>query len=344
MDILVIGEQGLISAAIVDQLVKRGDNVTFFHNGITSSPAFTRVESIIGTHFDGPDLESKLQGRHFDGVIDLMSFVPEHATSVIRALSGKTRHLIVSSSICVYGGPLSRLPTTEDEPHKPVTYFGRNKSKVESIVLDANGRNGLQTTVLRPALTVGEGSDLYGLLFDQTLPERLKNGMPIIVTDNGMSGANIAHASDVARAFVNALGREVSFGESYHLTGDEHATWNRIHQAMAEAAGGRFQPIYIPTSWLRTMLPIRSVFAHFMAQWPAYFDCTKAKRDLDYEVRVPLVDIFRRQFASLKQRGQTILATEGSFQDIVIETFRNGAERFVSTVDDSNPWGNVPTL
>jgi len=86
-----------------------------------------------------------------------------------------------------------------------VTDYGRNKSKIEDILLSANGKNGLHTTVIRPSYTTGEGAEYPGLLFDNSLPNRLKQGLPVIVMDDGKAAWAVAHVSDVGRAFVNSL-------------------------------------------------------------------------------------------------------------------------------------------
>lgn len=344
MKVLLIGGEGCISEAITHKLKERGYEFTVFDQTPFKPGPYFSQKSTSDTQLASPELRTLVQNQSFDAVIDMVANSTEYAQSLIESLRGQPVHLVVCSTICVYGGPLTQLPTTEDEPHHPVTQYGRSKSKIESIILDANGQNGLHSTILRPGLTIGEGSTLCGLLFDESLPDRLRKGLPVIITDEGRSGMNVAHASDVANAFVNALGREVTFGETYHLSGDEHASWNRIYEAMAEAMGGQCHPYYIPTAWLRTMLPRRSIFAHFVAQWPAYFDCSKAKRDLGYEVTVPLVDTYRRQFEWMHAGGHIKSTQSESFEDTVINTFEAGDEHFIGPIDDSNPWGNGVSL
>ena len=169
MKILIIGGTGLISTAIVNQLVERGDEVTVYNRGVTPWRISKTVREIKGNRWDYPAFEVQMKDVSFDAVIDMVAFAPENAESVLRAFTGKVKHIVVCSTVCVYGGPMTKLPATDDEPRRPVTDYGRNKSKIEDILISANGKNGLHTTVIRPSYTTGEGAEYPGLLFDNSL-------------------------------------------------------------------------------------------------------------------------------------------------------------------------------
>ena len=250
MKVLIIGGTGLISTAIVNQLAERGDDVTVVNRGVSEKRIPGSVKTIVGNRWDYPAFEKLMEGREFDAVIDMVAFAPENAESVLRAFTGRVKQIVVCSTVCVYGGPMTKLPATDDEPHRPVGDYGKSKSKIESILLSANGKNGLHTTVLRPSFTTGEGATASGILFDDSLPSRLREGKPIIVMDEGKAAWAIAHVSDVARGFVNSLLNPKAYGQAYHLTSDEHTTWNGVFEALAKAVSGKFNPVHIPTDWL----------------------------------------------------------------------------------------------
>src|SRR6185369_6773047 len=129
MRVLIIGGTGLISTAIVDQLLKRGDDVTLYNRGQTEArfadPGDGRVRRLLGDRHDFPAFEAQMKAEAashpFDAVIDMVAFQPAEADSLLRAFAGRTRHIVVCSTVCVYGGPMTRLPATDDEPHRPVT-------------------------------------------------------------------------------------------------------------------------------------------------------------------------------------------------------------------------------
>ena len=264
---------------------------------------------------------------------------------MLRAFTGRTKQLVVCSTVCVYGGPMTRLPATDDEPHRPVTRYGRNKSAIEHALLAANGRDGLHTTVLRPSFTTGAGHTLAGaVMFDDTTLDRMRNGLPVIVHDDGATPWAIAHVSDVARGFVGALLNDKAYGQSYHLTSDEHTTWDGVFQAMNQAAGGRAPLVHIPTSWLYQVAPRRTVGLQFIYQYGSIFDNRKAARDLGFRTTVPLVETFRRQIAWMESSGKVAPAAEDRFQDILIEAFQTQRRPPAESLRDFNPWGNDTEL
>ncbi len=321
----------------------RGDDVTVFNRGQTPSRIPAGVPVIHGDRWDYPAFEAEMAGRRFDAVIDMVAFAPANADSLLRVFAGRAGHLVVCSTVCVYGGPMTRLPATDDEPHRPVTAYGRNKSAIESTLLAASGAGGLHTTVLRPSFTTGEGHTAMGAyIFDDSTADRVRRGLPLIVHDGGTAAWAIAHVSDVAHAFVNALGNERAYGRAYHLTSDEHTTWEGVFRALQEAVGGSraSRLVGIPTSWLYRVAPRRSIGVRFIYQYPSIFDNAAAARDLGFRTTVPLVETFRRQLAWMEASGAAKRAEDEPYQDVLIDAYDRGALPDPARFRDFNPWGN----
>jgi nucleoside-diphosphate-sugar epimerase len=343
MKVLLIGGTGLISSAIVDQLVQRGDEVTVFNRGVSEWRIPKNVKVIHGDRWKAAEFEEEMSRHSFDAVIDMVAFAPENAESLLRAFAGRVQQIVVCSTVCVYGGPMTKLPATDDEPHRPVGDYGKNKSKIESILLSANGKNGLHTTVLRPSFTTGEGATASGILFDDSLPNRLRQGLPVIMMDQGKAAWAIAHVSDVARGFVNSLLNPKAYGQAYHLTSDEHTDWNGVFEVLAQAVDGKFNPVYIPTDWLYTQAPHRAVGVKYIYQYPSVFDNSKAARDLGFKTTVPLVETFRRQVAWMEKAGKLKKVEEEPFEDLMIEAYQKKQKPVLPEGMDWNPWGNQVT-
>ena len=343
MKILLIGGTGLISTAIVNQLVERGDEVTVYNRGVTPRRIPPSVQEIKGNRWDYPAFENQMKEVKVDAVIDMVAFAPENADSLLRAFQGRAKHLVLCSTVCVYGGPITKLPATDDEPHRPVGEYGKNKSEIESTLIQTNGKDGLYTTILRPSYTTGEGAEYPGLLFDNSLPNRLKQGLPVIIMDEGKAAWAVAHVSDVARAFVNSLLNPKTYGQAYHVTSDEHTTWDGVYAEMAKAVGGKFSPVHIPTDWLYAQTPRRAMGVKYIYQYPSIFDNSKAKRDLGFKTTVPLVETWKRQFAWMEQTGKTKKVEDERYEDLMIEAFRSGKKPELTEGMDFNPWGNGTT-
>jgi nucleoside-diphosphate-sugar epimerase len=273
----------------------------------------------------------------------MVAFHPDNALSLLRAFQGRAKHLVVCSTVCVYGGPLTRLPADVDEPHRPVGEYGKNKSAIEKVLLAANGQKGLATTVIRPSFTTGEGTTASGVLFDDSLPNRLRQGVPVIVHDGGTAPWAIAHASDVARGFVNALLNTRAYGQAYHLTSHEHTTWKGVFEALAEASGGKLDMVGIPTDFLYQAAPHRAVGVKYIYQYGSIFDNSKAERDLGFKTTVPLVETFRRQIQWMVEAGKLKRIEEEPFEDVMVAAWKKGVPDLEGKALDFNPWGNGTT-
>ncbi len=344
MKILIIGGTGLISTAIVQQLLDRGDDVTVFNRGLTASRLRGDIEHLAGNRWEPGSLESAVEGRTWDAVIDMAAFAPSNGMQLQDTFQGKVGQIVLCSTCCVYGGPAAELPIRETSPRAPFGMYGINKAGIERILLETSGVAGTHATILRPSFTTGEGATAAGILFDDSLVSRMRAGLPVVLMDDGACPWAIAHVSDVARGFVASLGNPKAFGEDYHLTSDEHTDWNGVYAALAEAAGGRADIRHIPSAWLRQVAPRRSLGVWFIYRFPSVYDNSKARRDLGFATTVPLVETFRRQIRWMEDSGTLKRHEDESCQDVLLEGWQGRKEwigddpRWV----DWNPWGNNP--
>ena len=343
MKVFFVGGSGLISTAIAALLLERGDEVLLFNRGQTPLRGFKPTRHIAGDRNDEAALRAALLKEKPDAVIDMVAYAPEQAEALVRAAQGATPQVVMCSTVCVYGGPLTKLPATDDEPHRPVGGYGKAKSRIEAITLGIESAT-QHGTVIRPSYTTGEGATAGGLVFDDSTVDRLRQGLPVVVMDDGKAAWAIAHVSDVARAFVGALGNPKAYGQAYHATSDEHTNWNGVFEALAQAAGGpKPELAHIPTKWLYAQAPRRSVGIEYIFQHSSVFDNTKAARDLGYKTTVPLVETYRRQIGWMEEEGKLRKAEQESVQTELIAAFKEGREVRPGAFEDWNPWGNGTT-
>ncbi|NLF38747.1 NAD-dependent epimerase/dehydratase family protein, partial [bacterium] len=226
MDILVIGGTGLISTSITHQLVGRGHDVTLYNRGRSETRFPDKVKRITGDRGDFAAFERQMRAtKPFDCVIDMVCFRPDEAESLIRAFHGRAGQLIFCSTVDVYARPTRLFPITEDEPRGGVSEYGRNKVRCEEILLAAHRSGAFPVTVIRPAMTYGEGGVLiHSFGWSTTFLDRIRKGRPVIVHGDGQSLWTACHIDDVARAFVGAVGNARAHGKCYHATGEEWMT------------------------------------------------------------------------------------------------------------------------
>lgn len=104
-----------------------------------------------------------------------------------------------------FGADGTLLPSTEADPHAPVSVYGETKSEAEAIAREALADGRL--AILRPQNVVGLGQALHnpytGVL--AAFLARLKAGLPLTVYGDGTATRDFVHVSDVAAAIVWAL-------------------------------------------------------------------------------------------------------------------------------------------
>ena len=339
MRILIIGGTGLISTAIVRQLVERGDHVTVYNRGERTAPP-AGVTQLLGDRRDAVAFEAAIQASGtWDAVVDMVCFEPAEAAVAARVLNGRTGHYIMTSTIDVYRKPATRLPYREDEPHGGIGQYARAKVACEAVLWDAHRRDGLPLTVIRPAATYGEGGRLVQPLgFRPTLIDRMRKGKPIIVHGDGSSLWVSCHRDDVAGAFVGAVSAPgVTIGHAYHATGEEWVTWDQHLALVADAAGAPPPDIcHVPSDALRRIAPEAGRLAWENFRFHNIFDNTAAHRDLGFRQTIPLRDGLPRLISWLDGSGGVADSDQDPLDDRVIKSWRqmvDGLEAALAPLD-----------
>src|SRR5690606_12652476 len=114
------------------------------------------------------------------------TFDPDTAQNSVEVFGGRVSHYLFCSTVCVYGGPLTRIPALEDEPHKPTGDYGKNKSRAEAVFMRAHRETGFPVTIFRPSHCYGPGQpllDIWG--YNPSLVNRIREGRPILVPGDG---------------------------------------------------------------------------------------------------------------------------------------------------------------
>jgi nucleoside-diphosphate-sugar epimerase len=303
MRVLIIGGSGLISTAITRRLLDRGADLTLYNRGRTPLRVEGSVRQRHGDRRDYAAFEAQMRAAgRFDCVIDMICFVPEDAESVVRAFRSRARQVIFTSTVDVYNKPASRYPYTEEEPRdKALGSYGQNKVKCEDVFSAAHERGDFAVTIIRPAMTYGEGGSLVQSMgWDTRFLDRIRRGKPIICHGDGSSLWVACHVDDAAAAFANAVGNEAAYGKPYHVTGEEWMTWNRYYQGIAEAMGAPApELVHIPTDLLAAVAPKGAGVCAVNFQFNNIFDNSRARADLGFRYSVSWVDGVRRTVAWL---------------------------------------------
>jgi nucleoside-diphosphate-sugar epimerase len=133
----------------------------------------------------------------------------EGTRNVLKALPPSVRRYIYVSSTAVFGQTDGGW-VDETAPTDPSSNMGRLRVDAETIVLGANGRNGLQTVILRPSSIYRPAAPLYRQIREGTYK----------VSSDPAKWMNHIYIDDFLSAMALAAARGEG-GEAYNLTDDD---------------------------------------------------------------------------------------------------------------------------
>lgn len=235
--ILVIGGAGFIGSFVVEELLKHSvaevvvyDNFTrgkkeYLENALRDSRC--SIFPFGGDIRDIDILDAAMKDK--DYVICLAAMWLLHCKDYPRTafevnitgtfnvleacVKNKIKKLVWSSSASVYGDAVE-LPMTENHPYNNKNFYGATKIAGEAMCTAYNDRYNLPVIGLRYMNVYGPHQDQTAA-YTGVIPIMLNkidaNEQPIINGD-GSQAYDFIYVEDVARANVNALNSQVSFG------------------------------------------------------------------------------------------------------------------------------------
>lgn len=254
MKVLFIGGTGIISSACSDLAVDRGLDLYLLNRGTSFRPAHPQAHHLFGDIRQPETIRELLEAHTFDVVVDWVAYIPEHVAADLRLFRDRIGQYIYISSASAYQTPPEQLPVTEETPlDNPVWEYSRNKIACEQYLWNAYKHQGFPVTIVRPSHTYDRTHlPIHG---GYTTLERMRQGKKVIVHGDGSSLWTLTHHTDFARGFLALLGNPQAIGEAFHITSDEHLTWNQIFALTAQAAGATPELVHIPSELIAAYDP-----------------------------------------------------------------------------------------
>lgn len=321
MKALVTGASGFIGGHLVEELVRRGAEVTCLVRPTSRTGLLQGrpVSLAIGDLRDKPSLTSAVKDKdvvfHLAAVISAPDGEVYGSANVqgtrnlveacLAAGPGPRRFLFVSSIAAAGPSPEGETPDEDGEP-RPVSDYGRSKLEAEKLVLAARDR--LPVTILRPPNVLGPGQP--------ELEEAVKMMRRRIAPSvgNGRPQTNLIDVADLVRALILAAEDPRSIGQTYFVTDGRAYAWREIVRAVREETGIRGPVLPIPyavqlaAAWLsegaarlRGRTPrltreiVRAGRRHF---WT--YDASKFERELGFRPERSMRDSVRRAVEAAK--------------------------------------------
>lgn len=316
MRVLFIGGTGNISSACTDEALRRGYEVFHLNRGTHPEREKPGVRTLKADIRDTQAVKAALRGLRFDSVVQFLAFRPEHVKADIEIFDGITDQYVFISTCSAYRKPSLTPVITEDTPlENPFWEYSRLKIACERVLVggdtsadkmrDENaalikaGRSSFPYTIVRPSHTYDNGwipgcfgSASYGLAW------RMLNGLEVVVPGDGQSLWTLTHASDFAVGLVGLLGKREALGEAFHITSDEHLTWDAIHCIIGEELGVQPKIVHIPSDFIAKVLPERGAGLLGDKAVSVLFDNSKIRRFVpEFTPRISFREGIRRSLA-----------------------------------------------
>jgi 2'-hydroxyisoflavone reductase len=260
MRLLVLGGTRFLGRALVESALARGHELTLFNRGQTNPELFPETERVRGDRT--LDL-SPLDGREWDAVLDVATFLPRVVRRSVEALAGRIGRYVYVSSISAYADqstpPVEGASVAEldDRDAEDVEHYGALKAACEQIVVDAFGEDAL---VVRPGLIVGPHDPTDRFTY---WPRRVAEGGRVLAPAPPDQPVQFIDVRDLADWIVsateaqldgvyNATGDTISFeqllDECRRVSGDAEFVWVPSERLVAAGVGEWMElPLWIVT-------------------------------------------------------------------------------------------------
>jgi UDP-glucose 4-epimerase len=256
---VVTGGAGFIGSALVDALVRRGDEVHVVDD--LSSGRREQVSEAATLHVRDiaePLADVFAEARpevvfHLGAQIDVRASVADPAADgrsnvlgTIRVLEAANDHdaqvVFASTGGAIYGE--CDGPATEDAPRLPLSPYGTSKLAAEEYLATWNRLYGTRHVALRLGNVYGPRQDPHGEAGVVAIfLSRIRDGRAATIYGDGAQTRDYVFVGDVARAFVGAVGAE---GGVFDVGTGEETAVVALWQACLSAAGADAQAIHGP--------------------------------------------------------------------------------------------------
>jgi nucleoside-diphosphate-sugar epimerase len=249
----VIGGTQFMGREIVARLVQRGHSVAVLHRRAHHDLG-PEVDNIQADRADLDRVGAVLRSERFDAVFDLAydmekGTTAEQVEAVARACADNLRRYVFMSSIAAYGPGLGHREDAELAPDDIPNPYAQQKAGAERRLLRMHAESGFPVTTFRPPFVHGPRQPLYR---EQFFWDRLLDGRPIILPEQGETPSAWAFVSDVAEACVRALEVPEAAGEAFNIGHTEPTSQRDVVELLASVAG--IEPRLVP-------VPRKTIFA-----------------------------------------------------------------------------------
>lgn len=333
MKILMIGGTGLISTAVTKRLIEVGHDVYLLNRGQRQTHMIQGVHHLRADISDHDAVLDVLKGHYFDAVVDWIAFHIGHIKRDLALFQHRTKQYVFIGTASSYPKPSPVLPITEAIPlSNPYWGYSEEKRKCEEY-LNHMDHPPFGITIMRPSHTYDDHSLVFQIPHwgqPYTLLSRMINDKPIVLVGDGSSKWTLTHHVDFAYAFVDILGNEQAYGQTYHLTSDKVYTWQTITASLYQALGKEPSIIHMPYELVHKHFPDLEGPIRGDNLYDAIFDNSKIKRVAPhYQSTIEYPDVAKKAVAFYLSHPEVQTIDDGFMKryDAMIDDFLSSQKK-----------------
>jgi UDP-glucose 4-epimerase len=262
---VVTGGGGFIGSHIARALVRQGQRVRIFDNGMTGGPqrladVLADIEWIAGDLRDSEALQRAFAGVevvfHQAAVASVPRSIAEptlaHAINLTGTLNvldaacrAGVRRVVYASSSAVYG-VLPGSPKSEAMPVEPLSPYAAQKLAGEHYCRIWQQLHGLETVSLRYFNVYGPGQDPqseYAAVIPKFITTVLRGDTPTVFGD-GEQSRDFIYIEDIVNANLRAAMQSEAVGHVFNVGTGGSSTLNQLLAELARITGREIHPNY----------------------------------------------------------------------------------------------------
>lgn len=262
MKLLIVGGTGVLSSAVVKEALAQGMEVSVINRGNRPDRLPEGVELIRSDVADEKNIREKLNGRHFDSVIDFICYNKDQIAYSLSLFKDFAGQYVFISSACVYDTSIPGIKG-EDAPKGFKDWkYSTDKWEAEQYLTEKATGMDVNYSIVRPCVTYDDTRIPYGIMppygYHWTVVERILNGKPVIVWDGGNARWNLMRVEDFAVGVVGILGNEKAYGQAFNICGDIPYSWNEVLDTLGRLLGCEVKRLDITSDEFKSFCPGRA--------------------------------------------------------------------------------------
>jgi nucleoside-diphosphate-sugar epimerase len=319
---LVTGATGFLGSYLTRALIGRGDSVRILARTAERAKALQAAgaEIRLGDLGEPSSLSSTAEGM--DVVFHLVRSATAASAEVFDRVDVEgTKRLLIEAERAgvrrfVFVSTLAGYPLAQqregavidervelDDTDKLGNYV-RAKARAESVVLSANTHGGIEGVIVRLGLVCGVGASVLPAHVCQSFARDR-----VILFGDGSVPLPLTYIDNAVDALILAATVQGVAGESFNIVDDDVLTQQDYLALLKQTAGGRPRVLRLPTVSYYALGLVSEITAAARKKEPTTnryriktrlarvrWDCTKARRMLQWQPRVPLRDGLTRVF------------------------------------------------